>query len=476
MDKFTGSAQASNGDLIVSGTPTIRVTLANSDTLATIFSSDSTAATKANPFTLPGNGRIEFHARNGKYRVKQINGAVETLIDEVVLNAGVTYGTLAGRPAAGSADRLYVSSDAGTYYDSGTAWVGLPVNLASLRTQAISGGYPMLNGTLVPSVAANALSIAIKTLAGTDPSPTDPVYFLFRNATAATGDYTVLALTAATSFTVSSGSTLGVSVASTPFRGWVVAFNDAGTLRLGVINCLTTAAGAGSGTDATVIYPLARFGIASSTAEGGAGAADGSRVFYTAAAVTSKAYTVIGYFTYETGLAVAGSYAAVPTRLELFRPGVPLPGTVIQQGRSTTGAVATGTTILPDDDTIPQSTEGDQFLSLLIAPTSAANVVEVDAVLSLAHNGAAVSQSVIALFQDTVANALAAVAHGYTNSGITQSSALKHRMLAATTAEIAFKIRAGNPQAGTTTVNGSAGVRKLGGVMSSYLAAEEIMA
>lgn len=127
MDKYTGFAQESDGDLIVTGTPTVRVTSALTDTLVSIYSSDSLAAPKANPFTLPVNGKIEFHARNGKYRVKLINGATETLIDEVVLNAGVTYGTLAARPAAGLADRLYVATNVGrVYYDNGSAWKEFP--------------------------------------------------------------------------------------------------------------------------------------------------------------------------------------------------------------------------------------------------------------------------------------------------------------------------------------------------------------
>lgn len=466
MDKFTGFAQESDGDLIVSGTPTVRVTLANSDTLASIYSSDSTGAAKTNPFALPTNGRIEFWARNGKYRVKLINGAVETLIDEVVLNAGVTYGTLAGRPAAGSADRLYVSSDAGTYYDNGTVWVELPVNLASLRTQAISGGYPMLNGTLVPSVAANALSIAIKTLAGTDPSPTDPVYFLFRSATAATGDYTVLALTAATSFTVSNGSTLG-ALSGVAFRIWVVGFNDGGTFRLGVINCTVAAA------DGAKSFDLGRFPIASSTAEGGGGGADSLGTFYTGAAVASKAFVILGYVTYESGLAAAGTWSAAPTGTELYHRGVPLPGTPLQYTKYQLGSVQTGTTTIPNDDTIPQSNEGASFFIAGITPSSAANQVRIRARLNAAISAG--SPMAMALFQDSITNALSAVQQGATVDVMDQM-VLDHWMVAGTTSGITFRLRAGPSTAGTMTVNGAAGVRKYGGVMTSTLEVEEIMA
>jgi hypothetical protein len=41
---------------------------------------------------------------------------------------------------------------------------------------------------------------------------------------------------------------------------------------------------------------------------------------------------------------------------------------LLQVVNTTTGAVATGTTVMPFDDTIPQSGEGDQYMSLAITP------------------------------------------------------------------------------------------------------------
>jgi hypothetical protein len=253
------------------------------------------------------------------------------------------------------------------------------VSAVKLAASALGSGVSMVNGTLVMSVAGSALTVALKTLAGTDPTASDPVYVVFRNTTPATGDYTVITVTSATSVVVSSGSTLG-TVNAQAFRVWVVGFNDAGTFRLSVINCLNP--------NPWNIFALSQFSIASSTAEGGAGAADSVFVFYTGAAVTSKAYTVLGYATWETGLATAGTWSAGPTRLELFRPWTPLPGAVISQVETFTGAVATGTTVLPSDDTIPQITEGDQYMTQAIIPTSAANVLNVEAQGNFAHSAA----------------------------------------------------------------------------------------
>lgn len=72
-------------------------------------------------------------------------------------------------------------------------------------------GFGMLNGTLACSVGSSALTIAIKDRNGSDPSATSPVVVFFRNATAATGTYTEMSITAATSLVISSGSTMGTS-------------------------------------------------------------------------------------------------------------------------------------------------------------------------------------------------------------------------------------------------------------------------
>jgi hypothetical protein len=79
--------------------------------------------------------------------------------------------------------------------------------VATLLGQALGTG--MINGTVVPSVGSGALTLAIKTLAGADPTPLDPVLFVFRNSTLATGNYIVDILESALSIIVPSPATLG---------------------------------------------------------------------------------------------------------------------------------------------------------------------------------------------------------------------------------------------------------------------------
>jgi hypothetical protein len=339
---------------------------------------------------------------------------------------------------------------------------GAGIAASKLATAGLAPSLAIANGYLAASVAGNALTIAIKTLADADPSASDQVTVAFRNATAGTGTYTPILLQSATSIVVSSGSTLGTANA-TAFRIWIVAFNDAGTLRLGVINCLS----------GTSIFPLAGWGIASSTAEGGSGAADSPQVFYSGVGVASKPYVVLGYATYETGLATAGTWTAVPSRLQMMEEGTPLPGAVVQRQRTASGAVATGTTVLPWDDTIPQSTEGDQYLSQAITPTSAANLLEIEALLNLSPAGA--NNMTAALFQDATANALAANTISTAAATASTLVPIRHVLLAALTTATTFKVRAGGNAAGTTTFNGVASGRLFGGVIGSFLEAREVM-
>jgi hypothetical protein len=366
------------------------------------------------------------------------------------------------------------SSTEGSNSPSGSTTIGsgLDDNLRAAQAGVVLWveRFPHIhNLALEASVGSNALTITLSGKDSADPSSTNKVRVPFRNVTAATGDFAQVVVSAATTLTVSSGSTLG-TFDGTAFRLWIVGFNDGGTFRLGAINCLS----------GTSIYPLSAWGIASSTAEGGAGASDSAQVFYTGTAVTSKAYTVLGYMTWETGLTTAGTWDAVPTRIQLFGAGVRLPGDRVQVKRTATGAMATGTTNMALDDTIPQNTEGTEFMTQAITPTSAANVLEIEALAQLSVDSGN-SAVIAALFQDSTADALVAAAGHVDVSAATlgsfkYGSRLSHSMLAATTSATTFKYRAGETASLTLTFNGAAGARLFGGVSNSYMQAQEIMA
>ncbi len=165
-----------------------------------------------------------------------------------------------------------------------------------------SQGFVMTNGYLTASVSLNAMTIAVKTNAGTDPSTTDPVLVTFRNATLTNGTYVVVPIVAATSIVISNGSTLGTSngVQSTI---QVLLINNAGTVELAVVN--------NSGA-----LQLTETSLISTTAEGGAGAADSADIFYSTTARSNVAYRNAGYIV--STQATAGTWASAPTQIQLY--------------------------------------------------------------------------------------------------------------------------------------------------------------
>ena len=144
---------------------------------------------------------------------------------------------------------------------------------------------------------------------------------------------------------------------------------------------------------------------------------------------------------------------------------------IVQIVNTQTGAVATGTTLIPNDDTIPLSGEGNQYMTLAITPTNVNNKLKIDVVFVGSSN---VDNSLgVALFQDATTNAIAAV-WSYIAIGTYITITFSHYMAAGTTSATTFRVRAGGHGAGTTTFNGQAGGRIYGGVMASSITITEI--
>ncbi len=327
----------------------------------------------------------------------------------------------------------------------------------------LAAGLPV-NASITASVGASALTIALKGADGNDPSSTNTVLLPFRSATAGTGSLTVRSVTAATSLVISSGSTLA-SANSTALSVWVVAFDDAGTIRLGAINCLS----------GTSIAALSTNALASSTAEGGAGAADSAHVFYTGTAVTTKPYVVLGRLIWNTGLATAGTWNAAPDIIVNYAPGVALPGQSIQTQRTVDSGAATGSTALPFDNTVPQNTEGVQFMTQAVTPTVAANLLRIRFLGSFGSSGNV--EMTAALFQDSTAGALATAYGPMDGTNSYAQVKLEYHMRAGTTSSTTMKIRANQNGASAVYFNGTnAGGSLFGATLASYIEVEEIVA
>ena len=346
---------------------------------------------------------------------------------------------------------------------AGAAVLRLSASAADIVTPGLIGLNAVGNLRLSPSVSGNALTIAVKTKRNADPSVVDPVVVNFRNGTLTTGDDTSVVISAALSVVVPSGQAVGTAN-STPGRVWVLAINNAGAVELAVVNCLV------GGASPTAIYPLNECNLLTTTA---IAAAPSAGVPYSTTARTSKAFRILGYVEYTSGLATAGTWSAAPDIVQLFGSGIKKPGDVVQEVFSADGASSNSATHTPFDDTIPQNTEGAQVMSLAITPTSPANILLIN------HDGvyssSAADHVTVALHQDSVANALAAATTTVSANGYTNQISLLYRKLCTAVAAATYKIRAGT-SANTMTFNGTASARDMGGVYASILKIAEIMA
>lgn len=133
---------------------------------------------------------------------------------------------------------------------------------------------------------------------------------------------------------------------------------------------------------------------------------------------------------------------------------------------------SSGTGVIPNDDTIPQITEGNEFITLAYTPTSATNRLQIRAVLYVSTS--LQDSCTTALFQDSTSDALAANKVNAGFAGAPSVSVLEHDMVAGTTSSTIFRIRCG-ASSGTTYFNSdnNTGARKLGGVASSRITITE---
>lgn len=172
----------------------------------------------------------------------------------------------------------------------------------SWATPAIKNSFNAVeNLSFATSVGSNALTIAAKDSAGSNPSSTTTA-ISFRSSTLTSGAYVSRTITSALSIVISSGSTLGHTSAVAK-NIWLYAIDNAGTVELAVSSNIF---------DESYLY--------STTAEGGAGAADSESVLYSTTARSNVAIRLIGRLL--STQTTAGTWAAVPTDVSMhgFKP------------------------------------------------------------------------------------------------------------------------------------------------------------
>lgn len=333
-----------------------------------------------------------------------------------------------------------------------------PAQAASIVLQ--SGSTALVNGKIVESHSSNACTIALKTLAGADPTSADPVLVGF---TAADGSYYIRTVTAALSLTIPSTATMA-AVNGLPFNLYVGMFDDAGTVRLGATQQALL----------TAVTPLAARGVSSSTAVDAS--ADNAATWYTGTAVSSKPFTVVARLEWNSGLTAAGTWVTSPDKIEQFHSGFRLPGQVVDsaQGVVTANTVQTATT--PIDNTTPQITEGVELTTAAIPLKTAASRIRGRATAGLTHNtvnGAVVLHVHRNSTTDAIASALSNIAKA-AGDFINGAFAFRHTPGAAGTST--YRLRAG-ANTGAFYTGGYSSLPYFNGTFQSVvLDIEEIMA
>lgn len=308
----------------------------------------------------------------------------------------------------------------------------------------------IIAATLVASVAANALTIALKDLRGLDPSSSSPIFLSFNTAS---GGSSTLQIASPTSLVISSGSLMGQSGATGPFRLWLVIFSDGS---LGAICCSA----------ANRLFKLDEAAVHSAVAEGGAGAADSAFVIYATGTITNLAMRIIGFLTWNTGLAAAGTWDALPDVVQIYDSAIAKPGEIVQS--TTTAGAGTGSVSVttPYDDTPPQvTTESTVLFTSSIVPSSPANWLEHDIDMQLSA-AVAPTTAIVSLFRDSNVSAELTFAEHFPTSDVFHKLT-GYGISRVTDLVGAYSLGLGSSDGSTIRYNQVAAGRKFAGTMFS---------
>jgi hypothetical protein len=218
-----------------------------------------------------------------------------------------------------------------------------------------------VNLQLTATVLNNVLTIAAQAAnTSTDPTALNPIIYPFPDSTLANGDPVYVNQTGPLSISTSSalGATLG-SANNTPFRFWILGFNNGGTPALALVNCVNPLS------SVVQVFGLDEAGQASATAMSSLARSIGTIYCSSGTTITNKTFRLLGYLTYETGLGTAGTYTTTPDVVRLFGPGIKKPGDVIQTVTATSTLVAASSA----------TTRVNTNTSVSITPKSKANTV-----------------------------------------------------------------------------------------------------
>jgi hypothetical protein len=261
--------------------------------------SENAAITASRAVASDANGQLVAAASTAA-ELDYLNGvtsAIQTQLDAKVAKSTLTTkGDIYAATGSATPVRFGVSGNDGwiltedSAQTTGFKWAAAAASPTS--------SYEISNLGIATSVASSALTIALKQADGTNPSTgASAVKIGFRNSTVATGTYNQRSVTAALSTVISSGSTAGMASGVDHYL-YVGALDNSGTVEL----CWS-------------LTPWDEGALITTTAEGGAGAADSNAVIYSTTARTSVPSRILARL--KVNEATAGTWATNASEIAL---------------------------------------------------------------------------------------------------------------------------------------------------------------
>ncbi len=163
------------------------------------------------------------------------------------------------------------------------------------------------------------------------------------------------------------------------------------------------------------------------------------------------------------------SNVATGTRRDIVMPDreVNLTFSILQKVTVFDSAIDSGTTIIPLDDTIPQITEGDEYMTLAITPKRSDSklLIEVQAAFN-----ASISVMVVgALFRDATVDAVGAVVEPIRAINWNNTMVFSFEVNSTATSLTTFRFRMGPDNAATVRFNSQTAGRIFGGISNSHI-------
>jgi len=152
-----------------------------------------------------------------------------------------------------------------------------------------------------------------------------------------------------------------------------------------------------------------------------------------------------------------------------LNPELSFSGRMVQYKYYQTGSLATGTTQLPLDNTIPQITEGDQYMSLNFQPIKVGNILE----HTIIFNGASGDGQVTLGYFDSSSTSAIAASSDTRGASQYNTIVISFKQIVTSLDSKTFSVRAGPNSATAVTFNGASGVGYFGGTIASSIMIKE---